>query len=88
MNNNECRIFTSALYLNLWLVKVLRLHQHCYAVIEGVQIVGPSMILPISNFTSTAFLLVEEMEVLQGDHRGVIRKLRKTAIIADLTHYH
>ena len=40
----KCRIFTSAiLYLSLWLVKALDylLHQPCYAVIEGVQIVGP-----------------------------------------------
>ena len=58
------------------------------AVIEGVQIVGPRMMLPISNLTSAAFLLVEETEVPRENHRGVIRKLRKTAsaMIADLTH--
>ena len=33
------------------------LHQPCYAVIEGVQIVGPRMMLPISNVTSAAFFI-------------------------------
>ena len=31
------------------------LHQPCYAVIEGVQVVGSRMLLPISNLTPAAF---------------------------------
>ena len=66
------------------------LHQPCYAVIEDVQIVDPRMMLPISNLTSAAFLLVEETGVSRGNHRGVIRKLRKITLvmITDLTHCH
>ena len=44
--------------------------------------------LPISNLTTEAFLLVEETGVPQGNHSGMIRMLRKTAsdMITDLTH--
>ena len=66
------------------------LHQSCYAVIEGMKIVGSRMMLSISNLTSAVFLLVERTWVPRGSHRSVIRKLRKTAsnMIVDLTHWH
>ena len=62
-------------------------HQLCYAVIEGMQIVGLHTMLLISNLTTAAFLLVEETGVPRGNHRSVIRMLRKTALdmIADLS---
>ena len=56
---NKYRIFTNALYLSLCLVKALRLPAtppcNSYAVIEGVQIVAPRMMLPISNLTTCKY---------------------------------
>ena len=38
--------------------------------IEGVQVIGPRVVLSISNLTSDAFLLVKEKKVPQGNYRS------------------
>ena len=40
---------------------------------DGVQIVSPRMMLPISNLTSATFLLVEDMGVSRENHRVFLR---------------
>ena len=59
-NNKKCRVFVNALVFKA--LRLYLLHQSCYAAIGDVQIVGPRIMLPISNLTSTAFLLVEVTE--------------------------
>ena len=77
--------FLALLYLSLWLVKVLRL-PNTPALLCSNRRCADSW----SSHDVAAFLLVEKMGEPRGNHRGVIRKLRKTAsvIITDPTHCH
>ena len=84
---NEFQIFTSALIFR----PVAPTTSATLALLgsdEGVQMACLRMMLPISNLTFAAFLLVEKTGVFRGSHRSEIKKLRKTAsdMVVDLTH--
>ena len=72
-------IFTNSMLKNFGNL----LNQPYDKVIGSVQKINSSMILPILNLTSAAFLYMEKTWVSQRNHKGLIRKLQKIA--SDIT---